>query len=900
MIVRTAALLLAFLCCSFDAPVAAQNVSAQPVVASRTLGNGLRVLVVEDHAAPVVQTGVWYRFGSIYETAGKTGLAHALEHMMFRGSEHISASGLDDIVAHLGATMNAETNYDYTHFYFVMPSDKLGVALAIESDRMRHALIQESEWQVERGAVLSELDGDASSPFFSLLSAVRTAAYPNSAAGRTPVGVRSQVATAHASDIAKYYRTWYAPNNATLVVTGDVRAADVFALAQRDFGSISAKTLPARPSEHLTPATGKTADSQFPFPFEILDLSYAVPGDTEPGEPEISTLATLLNNQRAPFYKALVQSNVALAVNANADTQLHGGLLNVFIVLNPGHHAGEAQAIFQNTMDQILRSGFDPALVAATKKLTIAERVLDTDSVGGLASLVGYTYGVVGERVQDEDARLAAITPQSLLAAAQHYLAVPSVVGHLSPNAQPPSGSSQKTTAGANDDFSSRVPNGRIAMPKAVAVSIHTPTQARSKLLPVRFTLANGLTVLVATRTDRPTVSIRGVIDSAARFEPDGKAGIARLASDVANFGTEHYDFNALRSTIDDLGGQITLGQTFSARGLASDLEPMLAVLADGERHPAFPQLFFTQERDQLANSVAQEQQVSGQAISHAMLQLLLDPSDPGLRFPSEQSVRALSVADALAYTRQYWRPDLTTVSIVGNVTPARARAAMEAAFGGWRADGPTPATREMALPQPHAAHSYIGTDSSQVFIELGQAVMPRTSEDYEAFALLAQILAGPGAFESRLMNEMRQKRGLVYSVSSRVDADRDRGDFIITLSAAPQKVASAVKFVRAQLLRLQSEPPSQLELTDAKARLVSGTLLSQESPSSELAQLNDLRLFGLPDTYYTTLNERYAHVTAADVQRVAKKYLRPDDLIEIYSGPAGPWSQGSLLHSVL
>jgi zinc protease len=793
--------------------------------------------------------------------------------------------------------MNAETNYDYTHFFFVMPSDKLNVALAIESDRMRHALIAESEWRVERGAVLAELDGDASSPFFSLLSAVRAAAYPGSATGRTPVGVRSEVANAHASDIAKYYHEWYAPNNATLVVTGDVRAADVFAIAQRDFGSIPSKKLPARSAAHLKPATGKVADSQFPFPFEILDLSYAVPGDTEPGEPAISTLSTLLNNQRAPFYKALVESNVALAINANSDTQLHGGLLNVFIVLNPGHHADEAQAIFQNTMDQALKNGFDPELVASAKKLTISERVLDTDSFGGLASLVGYTYGVVGERVQDEDTRLAALTPESLLAAARTYLATPSVVGHLSPNAQPPRGSSQKATASATDNFSARVASGRVTMPSAVAAAIHSPTKARSKLVPVTFKLANGLTVLVATRTDRPTVSIRGVIDSAARFEPDGKAGVARLATDVVNFGTEHYDFAALRKKIDDLGGQINLGQTFSARGLASDLEPMLAVLADGAEHPAFPQLYFTQERDQMANSVAQEQQVSGQAINRAFVQLLLDPHDPALRFPSEASVRALTPADALAYTQAYWRPDLTTISIVGNVTPERARSAVESAFGGWKAVGPTPSTREPALPAPHSEHSYVGTDSNEVFIQLGQGIMPRTSDDYYAFALLAQILAGPGAFESRLMNEMRQKRGLVYSVSDRLDADRDRGDFVVTLSASPQNVAAAVKFVRTQLVRLQNQPVSQLELTDAKARVVSGTLLSQESPSNELVQLDDLHRFNLPGNYYSTLNERFGRITAADVQRVAKKYLRPDGLIEIYAGPPGAWSAGALLH---
>ncbi|MBV9277489.1 MAG: insulinase family protein [Candidatus Eremiobacteraeota bacterium] len=881
----------------FGAGVAsAQLVTAQPQVATKTLSNGLHVLVVEDHAAAIVQTAVWYRFGSLYEVAGRTGLAHALEHMMFRGSAHISAGGLDAIVARLGAQMNAETTYDYTHFFFVMPADKLDVALTIEADRMQRALIEESQWRIERGAVLSEIDGDSSSPFFSLLALVRAAAFPNSSAGLTPLGRRGDVARAQASDIARYYRGWYAPNNATLVVTGDVNPQRVFELAQRRFGNIASKRLPARPAQHPTAASGKSVSSPFPFPYDVVDIAYAIPGDSEPGEPAISTLATLINNERGPFYRALVESSAALAVTANADTQLRGGLMHVFIVVNPGRTAAESQALFLSAMQQALRNGFDPDLIAAARRATIAERILDTDSIGGLADLVGYTYGVVGERVSDEDQRLAALTRESINQVARTYLSKPTVIGHLSPSAQPPAGRSSKITAGASDNFSSRVPNGPITMPRLTAQQVRAPTTARSKLSPVRFKLANGLTVLWQPRPDRPTVTVRGIIDSAARFEPEGKAGIARLASDVANFGSEHYDFAAQRSAIDALGAQINLGQSFSARGLAKDLDAMLQIVSDAEMHPTFPDRYFTQERDQLASSIPQEQNISGEAIDRAYLQLLLEPSDPALRFPSQQSVAQLTRADVLDYTRRYWRPDLTTLSIVGNVSLAQARNAVNTYFGPWANLGSTPSTREPALPAPHSAHTYIGTDANNVFIKLGHSVMPRTSPDYDAFTLLSQIIAGPGSFESRLMNELRQKRGLIYNVTSKVDADRDRGDFSIAFSASPQNVVPAVRFVRTELLRLQREPVSAAELSQAKTRLVSDALLEEESPGNQLQELLSLARFGLPLNYYATLNDRYQRITAADLQRVARKYLHPNAMIEIYAGPSGAWSQRGLL----
>lgn len=890
----TRTLALALLVC---APLAAsaQSGPGDNGIFTTTLQNGLKIVVVEDRVAPVVQTSVWYGFGSLDETPGKTGLAHALEHMMFRGTPEISAGGLDDITARLGAQMNGETTYDYTQFYFEMPADKLDVALFTEADRMQHAALRAADWAIERNAVLNEIDGDASSPFFNLLSRVRAAAFPNQPAGRTPLGSREDVARATVADIARYYREWYAPNNATLVVTGDVNHSTVFAKAQRYFGAIPAKKLPPKPQLNPVPARGQTVEAQFPFPFEILDLAYSVPGDTQAGEPAISTLSTLLENQRSPFYRALVESNIALAIEANADTQLRGGLLHVFIILNPGRSAAEAQSVFQSTLDSVLQNGFDPDLVLAAKRLTIADRLFSTDSIDGIGDLAGYTYGIVGERISDEDNRLAAITPGDLLAAAKKYLSRPTVVGHLTPNESPPRGNSQKVTAEASDDFSKRVPNGPIVVPGWIAKAVRTPTTARSALAPVEFRLANGVRVIVQSKADRPTFVLRGQIAASPAFEPPGEEGIARLASAVADYGSANYPFEQRRKETDEMGAVVQTGQEFSAQGTVNEFDRIVAILADGEAHPTFGDPWLGVERSQLANSLQSESNISGIMVNRAYDRLLLATDDPTLRQATSGSVSGITREDLVAYTQRYWRPDLTTIAIVGNLSPQRVRSALESTFGTWVASGPKPDPHLMPMPPASSGHEYIGTAANQVFIRLGQPALSRSNPDYDAFLVLNQILGGPGAFESRLWQELRQKRGLVYNVYSSLQADEDRGDFRIELNASPQRVVEAVEFVRRELTRLQTEPVSATELQEAKVRIVSNALLEEASASGQAQQIMDIATNNLPLDYYRTLNERFAQITAADVQRVARAYLHPGKLVEVYAGPAGPWSQQSI-----
>ncbi|MDB5026615.1 MAG: zinc protease, partial [Candidatus Eremiobacteraeota bacterium] len=271
MLVRRLAAVIAMavlLCSPLQAP-AAQNVPPAPQ--SRTLANGLKVVVIEDHAAPVAQVHIWYRFGALDETPGKTGLAHALEHMMFRGTNDLSSAGLDDMISRLGGEVNAQTENEITHYHFVVPADRVETIVHLEADRMRGLKLAAADWNIERGAVLGEYAEKHSNPVSSFIYDVNQRVYPNSRLGATSLGAKADIERATVADLRRYYDAWYRPNNATLVVTGDVRTADVFAEAERWFGPIHASPLPARRHYALKPATGTSYTERSNYPYTIVD-----------------------------------------------------------------------------------------------------------------------------------------------------------------------------------------------------------------------------------------------------------------------------------------------------------------------------------------------------------------------------------------------------------------------------------------------------------------------------------------------------------------------------------------------------------------------------------------------------------------------------------------------------
>ncbi len=891
---RTVAALCAAAVSLFSAvlPVRADAPAAGPVAPARvaTLANGLRVVVLEDHAAPVAVMNVWYRFGGAYETRGKTGLAHALEHMMFRGTTSVSSAGLDDWGAQLGASVNAQTTEEFTRFDFVLPADRVDAALHLEADRMRNLKLDPADWQRERGAVLQEWTQDYSSAFFTFGNELQRKIYRDSPLARTALGEKADIERATVADLRRYYDTWYQPNNATVVITGDVDPAAVIASAKRWFGPIPARPVPTVRIASPTAATGVTVRSHAEFPFTVVDLAYAAPPST--GATELESIRALiallaLQNPRGPFRAALVDSGITLGFAIVPALDRHIATYNALLIVAPGHTAGEARAAYEATLAAVLSKGLDPEYVAAAKRAALTSLVYTRDSVSGLAGVLGASYVFPGDRDPlTYNALIDAITPAQVNAAAKHVFAAPNGVGVMDPSAGDPAKAKPPgdLSGTIKDDFGGRVPDGAVVQPPWMRADLARPLALHSRVAPVITTLPNGLRLLVQRVRDNPTVYIEGTLARSVQFDPAGKDGLGAIVSALMAYGSEHYDYGAQRKLGDDLAAQLGFGASFSAHGLARDFEPLLAALADDVRRPLLPADRFALIKTQTAAAVSRNAVDPSHRASRAFLEALYPSGDPALREPTTASLDAITLADVQAYAAKYDRPDLTTLVVVGDVDPAAVAAGVARAFGDWSATGPKPDAHLAPVPAPAAARTFIRTGALDVSVRLGQNAPAQTDPDADAFTI-ADALLDDQSFASRLFREVREKRGLVYSIGTTYASGRDRGTWSSSFRAVPSKVDAADALVRAEMRRLQTEPVGIDELRRCETRQAARTVIEEQATAALAGELMTIGTEELPADYYATLAARYAKVTPADVQRAAKTWFHPDALVEVRTG---------------
>jgi zinc protease len=867
-------------------PVAALSTSdLSPKI--ETLANGLRVVVVEDHAAPVVQTAMWYRFGANDERPGKTGLAHALEHMMFTGTVALSAAGLDDVTARLGTRENATTANDYTAYSFIVPADKLDLMLRIEADRMQHLYLSDDLWKTEKHAVLAEMDDDRNQPLTKLYDRVCKAASTARLCALGPLGDRADVARASAEDIRSYYQDWYGPNDATLVITGDVRPSEAFASAHAAFDAVPKTNLPARERQDPEYEIDRQVEVGGDFPYEVVDLAFAAPGSLEPDAPAFKIIDSVVNNQRSNFYKALVTSGYTLGYSTQYDQNLRGGLYHVFLVVAPGHTSAQARDAFTGVLSTMQTDGFPAELVEAAKTATMRSALYARDSVAGLATRVGYATAVEGEPdPAADDARLLAVALPEVARVSRKYMRTPAVTGLLSPSAGANVSTPPPPTSGVVDDFSKRPPAGRMVEAYWVRYALAGKPHFASRVHPVAFTLKNGLRVLVDAVPTNPTVFVSGTVATSPLFDAPGKAGEGAMLSTLLGFGGARYDFEAQRKAADDIGASIDLGETFDAHGRSQDLPAILDVIADSLERPALAASDVDVVRRQTIEAVTARDSDADARADYDFDELLLGPNDPSLREPDAASLTAIQANDLRAYAHAYLRPDLTTIAITGDVDPVAVRASLERAFGGWTAKGATPSVALPPAPPAHAARRYVVAGGRVVAAHLGEAVPAPADRDFDTLALINELLGEGGTWDTRLMTALRVDNKLALAASSSLDVDRYRGTWDFRVTAEPAKIDAAVAVLRSELDRLRRDPVGPFELDRAKTKTLAADEVAEESTAEIAERVERIGTEGLALDYDTTRLARYAAIAGAQVLRAAQTYLHPDDLIEIYEGP--------------
>lgn len=426
---RPLGLILGVLCL----PLAAFASPAQPTH-EFTLDNGLKVIVREDHRAPVVVSQLWYKVGSSYETPGSTGLSHALEHMMFKGSAKLGPGEASEVLRQLGAEENAFTSDDYTAYYQVLASDRLPVALELEADRLASLQLPTAEFDKEIEVIKEErrlrTDDRPSSKAFEQFKAM---AYPASGYSIPTIGWMADLERMHIDELRAWYKKWYAPNNATLVVVGDVSADEVKTLAQRYFGAIGRREVPTAKLPLELPAAGERhltlhLKTQLPS----LLMGFNVPGLATTKTPRqvyaLRLAAALLDGGYSARLSSHLERDQELVSGASAwyNAFTRGDSLFVLTAtpnVQKGKTLEQAEAGLWRELEELKKNPPSAAELARVRAQVIAGLVFERDSITSQATSIGQleTVGLSWKLIDQELTELQAVTPADIQQAARTF-----------------------------------------------------------------------------------------------------------------------------------------------------------------------------------------------------------------------------------------------------------------------------------------------------------------------------------------------------------------------------------------------------------------------------------------------------------------------------------------------
>jgi zinc protease len=850
------------------------------------LSNGLQVIIVRNTLAPVVTTMVNYRVGSDEAPAGFPGTAHATEHMMFRGSPGLSADQLAAISAAFGGDDNADTQQAVTQYFFTTPSENLEVALRVEATRMQDLLPDESLWTKERGAIEQEVASDLSNPEYVFYEQLLAATFKGTPYEHSPLGTRPSFDKTTDADLRSFHNIWYAPNNAVLVVVGNVEPQAVLLQVKNVFGEIPAKQLPARPEFSFQPVKPDLLKLDTDLPYGLTAITFRFPGAENPDFAAAQILSDVLSSQRGKLYGLVPQGN-ALFADFEYETLQKSGLGYAMA----GFPAdGDSTNLLNETKEILLAeitNGVTADLVEAAKRREIISAELQKNSIDGLANAWSTAVAIENRNSPDDDINLfRAVSVDDVNRVAKKYLDFDHAISAIltpRPSDKPLSGKSfgggESLVASASADV--KLPDW------AQKITAELPVPS-STLSPFVTNLPNGIKLVVQPETVSDSVSVYGRVKNNAKVQmPDGKDGVDEVLDKLFSYGTKSLDRLAFQKALDDIGANESAGADFSLQVLPEQFDRGVQLLTDNELSPALPEDDFKIIQTQLAASVAGELKSPNHIAEHALTTALFPQGDPARRQTTPATVSALTIDDVKNYYVSAFRPDLATIVVVGKISPKNAVAVISKYFGDWKTSGEKPDTLFPPAPNNAASTTHV-PDASRVQdkITLGETLqLTRTNFDYYALQLGNHVLGG-GFYATRLYRDLREKSGLVYFVDSSFDFGLTRGVYQVQYACDPQNVFKARAVILNDLQEIQTHPVTDHELFQAKLMLLRDIPL-YESSVDYIAQVwLKYSALNMPLDEPIHAGKIYAQLTTSDVQNAFAKWIRPGDLVQVTQGP--------------
>jgi zinc protease len=722
------------------------------------------------------------------------------------------------------------------------------------------------------------------------------------------IGSHADIQAAKLEDVKNFFKQYYAPNNASLVIVGDIDKAATKQLVEKYFGTFKRGQPVPKPNAMAPKITAeRRAVVQDRVELPRVTMAWITSPAYQPGDADLDIASSILGGGRSSrLYKSLVyDKQIAQNVSASQYSLLLGSVFQIEATARPGHTADELEKAIDEELTKLLQNGPDPAEVERARNVVETRIVQSLETLGGFGGVADRlnTYNqYLGDPgyLPKDIARYRAVTPASVKAVIDEQLApnarvvvygVPGTPNLGAPVATPPKPAATQAGVGvesinADEPWRSQPPS---------AGSEH----ALQIPVPKSFQLANGLTVLVNERPGLPIVSANLVIRTGSGANPAEKAGLANFTAAMLDEGVEGKSALQISDEVAQLGGSLTTGSSMdasqvTARSLSRTFPQMLTLVADVTRRPTFPQEEIERQRASRLASLVQQRENANAVASTVMAAALYGEQHPygHTELGEEASNKAMSRDDMQQFWSQNFVPNNAALVVSGRITVDELRPLVEQAFGSWQQGTPA-AVAAAQPPQTTPARLVIvdkpGAPQSQLRVaSIGAA---RSTPDYAPLLVMNEALGG--LFSSRINLNLREEHGYTYGASSQFVFRRFAGPFLVATGVRTDVTAPAVSEILKELNGIKASELSPEELTLSKDSLVRSLPANFETSDRVSATTSNIFIYDLGLDYYTKIGGRLEGVTAAQVKEAANKYIDPGKALVIAVGDRAKIGRG-------
>jgi zinc protease len=867
------------------------------------LDNGLTVLVHEDRKAPVVAIAAWYNVGSKDEPAGQTGFAHLFEHiMLFNGTEHVP--NLIEPLRDMGATnWNGTTWFDRTNYFQTVPTPALERGLYIESERMGYILgaLTQQSLDAQRGIVQNEKRQGDNQPYGLAFYRILEGLFPEGHPYRhSTIGSMADLDDASLEEVRQWFRDNYGPNNAVIVLAGDINAAEARPLMERYFGQI-----PRGPENEPAAADVPTLSERVDVTMQDrvsntrLYRTWVVPGLSHEDLVELNTAAQVLGGlDSSRLDRILVRDEqTAVSVSASVLPFQRVSMFFVTVDVKPGEDANAVSQRLDQIIAEFLANGPTTDEVQRVATQTVAASFFNIEQVGGFN---GKTVALANGAVLAGDPgffrrnllEYGTVTPEDVRVAAHRWLSRPVHAMRIDPGAREAYQEASATSRPAPDN-SPPTAQPRDPMPPVGQIAdLDFPNVERTQL-------SNGIEVVYAQRSAIPVTLMSMDFDAGIAADPQGGFGTQRLVLSAMTAGADGRDAMQIAEEQERLGANITAfgsldRSTVQLTTLSANLGRSLDLFADIVLRPDFAPAEVERLREQqLALIAAEVTQPNGLA-QRALLPIIY-----GQNHPYGRPVSGLGTAgsvtplgrDALVRFHHAWlRPETARVFVVSDRPLAEVRRALEAQFGSWRGDAAVGVGRKdfsVAIPAPRTRIVLVDRPQSPQSIIYAGTVLPvQGSDDTLALNAANEVLGNN--FLSRINTEIRERRGWSYGLNGQVQLREHQVPYVINAPVQSDRTGDSIRVLMEQINGFNST--NGVSATE-HTRTINGNIRqlpgAYETAGSILGALRSNELYDRSDTYWEDVAPRYRAMTAAQMDAAARAVIDPSRFVWVVVGDA-------------